>query len=69
MATLAAREANEVNISNWALPFIGQKERMARRIACRIPFKVPTSQRLLGRFNEIINVHKTFSIWKRATSQ
>lgn len=65
MAILAARAAGEVNISNWTLLLIRQKE----TTASRIHFKVPTSQRLLGRFCEIINVYKIFSTWNRAPSQ
>lgn len=61
VATLAAREAAEMNISNWAFLLIRQRERMANRIAGRIPFKVPASQWLLGRFYKIINIHETFS--------
>lgn len=58
MATLAA---GEVSIYNWVLLLIRQKERIASRIASQIRFKVPTSQALLGRFYEIINVQKTLS--------
>lgn len=68
MATLAAREAGDMNISNWALLLTRQKERMASRIASRICFEVSTSQGLLGRFYEIINAHKTFRTWNRANS-
>lgn len=69
MAILAARAAGEVSISNWTLLVIRQKETTASKIASRIHFKVPTSQRLLGRFCEIINVYKIFSTWNRAPSQ
>lgn len=65
MATLAARKVSEMSVSNWALLLIRQKERMASRI----PFEASTSQGLLGRFLEIINVHEAFSTWNRATSQ
>lgn len=58
MATLAA---GEVSIYNWVLLLIRQKERIACRIASQIRFKVPTSQALLRRFYEIINVQKTLS--------
>lgn len=64
MATIAGRKVSEMSISNWALALIRQKERMARRIL----FKVSTSQGLLGRFYEIINVPEAFSTWDGATS-